>query len=154
MSLYYRFKHLLEEKGYWEIFIYLFFGGLATIVNIVSYAIALQYFKLSMPISNTISWICSALFAFITNKLWVFHSKSPNIWHFIIECLTFLFYRLLSYGMDMGSMLLLIKVMHINSYVAKIITQIIVVIANYVFSKLFVFKETEVIEEDFSEEQK
>ena len=57
MSLYYRFKHLLEEKGYWEIFIYLFFGGLATIVNIVSYAIALQYFKLSMPISNTISWI-------------------------------------------------------------------------------------------------
>ena len=54
----------------------------------------------------------------------------------------------------MGSMLLLIKVMHINSYVAKVITQIIVVIANYVFSKLFVFKETEVIEEDFSEEQK
>lgn len=152
MNIYYRVKHFLEVKGYWEIFIYLFFGGLATVVNIVSFAVALQFFDLSMPISNTISWICSVLFAFVTNKLWVFHSKSPNFMHLMIEFSKFVFYRILSYGMDMGSMLVLIQVMHTNDYIAKIITQIIVVIANYVFSKLFIFKETKVIEEGFSEE--
>ncbi|MBF8807739.1 MAG: GtrA family protein [Enterococcus lacertideformus] len=154
MNLYYRVKQFLEAKGYWEIFIYLFFGGLATVVNIVSFAIALQFFKLSMPISNTISWICSVLFAFVTNKLWVFHSKSPNLMHLMIEFSKFVFYRILSYGMDMGSMLLLIQVMHTNDYVAKIITQIIVVIANYIFSKLFIFKETILIEEENFKKQK
>src|SRR5699024_5642784 len=103
---------------------------------------ALQMLHLSMPIANTISWICSVLFAFVTNKLWVFHSKSPNFFHLVIEFSKFLFYRILSYGMDMGSMLLLIQVMHTNDYVAKIITQVIVVVANYVFSKLFIFKGT------------
>ncbi len=47
-------RQFLEEKGYWEIFIYLFFGGLATVVNIVTFAIALQMLHLSMPIANTI----------------------------------------------------------------------------------------------------
>ncbi len=123
-------------------------------VNIVTFAIALQMLHLSMPIANTISWICSVLFAFVTNKLWVFHSKSPNFFHLVIEFSKFLFYRILSYGMDMGSMLLLIQVMHTNDYVAKIITQVIVVVANYVFSKLFIFKGTTIIEEELPEKEK
>ncbi|EOS7999517.1 GtrA family protein [Enterococcus hirae] len=154
MNFYYRVRQFLEEKGYWEIFIYLFFGGLATVVNIVTFAIALQMLHLSMPIANTISWICSVLFAFVTNKLWVFHSKSPNFFHLVIEFSKFLFYRILSYGMDMGSMLLLIQVMHTNDYVAKIITQVIVVVANYVFSKLFIFKGTTIVEEELPEKEK
>ncbi|EPH99571.1 MULTISPECIES: GtrA family protein [unclassified Enterococcus] len=148
MKLYRQFRHLLEEKGYWEVFIYLFYGGLATVVNIVSFAIALRMFHLSMPVSNTISWICSVLFAFVTNKLWVFHSKSPSFGHLAVEFGKFIFYRLVSYGLDMGSMLLLINVLHSNDFVAKIITQILVVIANYVFSKLFIFKETEILAEE------
>ncbi|MGX7174136.1 GtrA family protein [Enterococcus ratti] len=154
MKFYNQMKQFLEMKGYWEIFIYLFFGGLATVVNIVSFGIALQFFDLSMPVSNTISWICSVLFAFVTNKLWVFHSKSPNLLHLVVEFSKFVFYRILSYGMDMGCMLLLIQVMDTNEYFAKIITQIIVVIANYVFSKLFIFKETTIIKEEISEETK
>lgn len=59
----------------------------------------------------------------------------------------FLFYRIVSYGLDMGAMILLIQGLHSNEYVAKIITQILVVLANYVFSKLFIFKKTEVIDE-------
>ena len=62
------------------------FGGLATIVNFVSFALARQYFDLSMALSNSISWFCSVLFAFVTNKLWVFHSKSPNFTYALIEC--------------------------------------------------------------------
>lgn len=153
MNLYHQAKHFLERKGYWEIFIYLFFGGLATVVNFVSFYIALQLFELSMPVSNTISWICSVLFAFFTNKIWVFHSKSPSFLHLIIEFGKFIFYRVVSYGMDMGAMLLMIQVMHVNDYVAKIITQVIVVLANYIFSKLFIFKETEIIEKELPENQ-
>ena len=53
----------------------------------------------------------------------------------------------------MGAMLLMIQVMDVNDYVAKIITQVIVVLANYIFSKLFIFKETEIIEEELPENQ-
>lgn len=153
MKLYRQFRHVLEEKGYWEVFIYLFFGGLATVVNIVSFAIASRMFDLSMPVSNTISWICSVLFAFVTNKLWVFHSKSPSFGHLAVEFGKFIFYRLVSYGLDMGSMILLINVLHSNDFVAKIITQILVVIANYAFSKLFIFKETEILAEEAKDER-
>ncbi len=147
MKIYVQFKSYLESKGYWEVFIYLFFGGLATIVNFVSYAIAQQIFQLSMPISNTISWICSVLFAFVTNKVWVFRSKSPSYTHLFIEFGKFVFYRIVSYGLDMGAMFLMIKGLEMNDYVAKIITQVLVVLANYVFSKLFIFNKTEIIEE-------
>jgi putative flippase GtrA len=153
MKLYRRFRQILEEKGYWEVFIYLFFGGLATVVNIVSFAIASRMFHLSMPVSNTISWICSVLFAFVTNKLWVFHSKSPSFGHLAVEFGKFIFYRLVSYGLDMGSMILLINVLHSNDFIAKIITQILVVIANYAFSKLFIFKETEILAEEAKDER-
>ena len=147
MKAYLQIKKFLEEKGYWEIFVYIFFGGLATVVNFVTFALALQVFGFSMVVSNTISWICSVLFAFVTNKIWVFHSKSPNFWHVLEEFGKFLFYRIVSYGLDMGAMILLIQGLHSNEYVAKIITQILVVLANYVFSKLFIFKKTEVIDE-------
>lgn len=147
MKIYVQFKSYLESKGYWEVFTYLFFGGLATIVNFVSYAIAQQIFQLSMPVSNTISWICSVLFAFVTNKVWVFQSKSPSYTHLFIEFGKFVFYRIVSYGLDMGAMILMINGLEMNDYVAKIITQILVVLANYVFSKLFIFNKTEIIEE-------
>ena len=147
MKIYVQFKSYLESKGYWEVFTYLFFGGLATIVNFVSYAIAQQIFQLSMPVSNTISWICSVLFAFVTNKVWVFRSKSPSYTHLFIEFGKFVFYRIVSYGLDMGAMILMINGLEMNDYVAKIITQILVVLANYVFSKLFIFNKTEIIEE-------
>lgn len=147
MKIYDQFKSYLETKGYWEVFIYLFFGGLATVINFVSYAIALQVFHLSMPISNTISWVCAVLFAFITNKIWVFKSKSPSYSHLLLEFSKFIFYRIVSYGLDMGAMFLMINGLDMNDYVAKIITQVLVVLANYVFSKLFIFTKTEIIEE-------
>ncbi|MGM9902885.1 GtrA family protein [Enterococcus hirae] len=146
MKYYHRFKGYLEIKGYWEVFVYLFFGGLATVVNFVSFALAFQYFNLTMPVSNTISWICSVLFAFVTNKLWVFHSKSPSFGHLLVEFSKFIFYRIVSYGLDMGAMFLLINGLQSNEYVAKLITQVLVVLANYIFSKLLIFNKTEIIE--------
>lgn len=148
MKLYRLFENYLKEKKLWEVFIYLFFGGLATLVNIISFTIANSGFQLSWTLSNTISWIFSVLFAFVTNKLWVFHSKSESFGAFIWEFIKFILARLVSYGMDMACMFLLIDIVMTGNLIAKLITQVIVVVANYFFSKLFIFKKVEIIEEE------
>ncbi|MEO1772781.1 GtrA family protein [Candidatus Enterococcus ferrettii] len=153
MNYYRKFESYLKEKKLWEIFIYLFFGGLATVVNIVTFAIAYQMFHLSWPISNTISWICSVLFAFVTNKLWVFQSKTATLGALTWEFSKFLFARIISFGMDMACMYLFIDIFSTGNLVAKIITQIVVVVANYVFSKVFIFKKVEIIEESSSKSE-
>jgi len=148
MKIYQGFKLYLVEKKLWEVFIYLFFGGLATVVNIVTFLLAYQGFHLSWPISNTISWICSVLFAFVTNKIWVFQSKTEGVGALIWEFSKFLVARIISYGMDMACMYLLIDMLHTGNLIAKIITQVVVVIANYFFSKVFIFKKVELVEEE------
>lgn len=148
MKFYQMFKDYLEEKRLWEVFIYLFFGGLATVVNIVTFALAYQAFHLSWPVSNAISWICSVLFAFVTNKLWVFQSKTESIPALVWEFAKFIFYRVLSFGMDMACMYLFIDMLHTGNLIAKIITQIVVVVANYIFSKVFIFKKVEIVEDE------
>lgn len=148
MKIYYAFKNYLEEKRLWEVFIYLFFGGLATVVNIVTYAIAFQLIHLSWPVSNAISWICSVLFAYVTNKVWVFQSKSKTFKDLAWEFGKFVFARVVSFGMDMFCMYLFIDMLHTGNLLAKLITQVVVVIANYVFSKVFIFKKVEIIEDE------
>jgi len=148
MKIYQMFRDYLEEKKLWEVFIYLFFGGLATVVNIVTFALAYQAFHLNWPVSNAISWICSVLFAFVTNKLWVFQSKTEGFQALAWEFGKFIFYRVLSFGMDMACMYLFIDMLHTGNLFAKVITQIVVVVANYVFSKLFIFKKVEIIEDE------
>lgn len=148
MKIYRSFKEYLEEKRLWEVFIYLFFGGLATVVNIVTYAMAYQLFHLSWPVSNAISWICSVLFAYVTNKTWVFQSRTESFKELAWEFGKFVFARVVSFGMDMGCMYLFIDMLHTGNLFAKIITQIVVVIANYVFSKVFIFKKVEIIEDE------
>lgn len=148
MKIYWSFRNYLEEKKLWEVFIYLFFGGLATVVNIVSFALAYQGLHLSWPISNAISWICSVLFAFVTNKIWVFHSKTEGLGALAWEFGKFFLARVVSFGMDMACMYLLIDMLHTGNLVAKVITQVVVVVANYIFSKVFIFKKVEVLEDE------
>lgn len=148
MKIYQAIKKYLEEKRLWEVFIYLFFGGLATVVNIVTYAMAFQLFHLSWPVSNAISWICSVLFAYVTNKVWVFQSKTGNFKELAWEFGKFVFARVVSFGMDMICMYLFIDMLHTGNLIAKIITQVVVVVANYVFSKVFIFKKVEIIEDE------
>lgn len=148
MKLFLVFKGELEKRGFWEPFVYLFFGGLATIVNFVAYFISKDIFHLNYLYANTISWVAAVLFAFVTNKLWVFHSKTANITELMIEFAKFIFYRLVSYGMDMGTMFLMIEIFHSGDFLAKLVTQILVVLANYLFSKLFIFKAATIDEID------
>lgn len=144
MKVYWKFRHELEKRHLWEVFVYLFFGGLATVVNIVTYLLAKEVLGLDLVWGNSLSWIAAVLFAFVTNKLWVFHSKTDSWLALWIEFGKFIFYRLLSFVMDMGLMILLIDVLQMNDLLAKIITQVVVVVANYLFSKLFIFKRKDI----------
>jgi putative flippase GtrA len=124
---------------YKEVLLYLFFGGCTTLVNIVSFLI-LRCLNINLYASNVIAWLISVLFAFVTNKLFVFESDSKDIKKTFIECIYFFGCRLLSLLFDMGIMYLLVNVLNVNEVISKIVSNIFVIIINYFFSKLIVFK--------------
>ena len=127
---------------YREVILYLVFGVLTTVVSISSYYICSEILNIHYLVSNIISWVLAVIFAYFTNRVWVFESKSENISDILKEMFTFVNCRLLSGVIDMATMFVLVGAMHINDMYAKIFTQFIVVILNYVLSKLIVFKKS------------
>ncbi|MDR2623433.1 MAG: GtrA family protein [Methanobrevibacter sp.] len=127
-----------------EVILYLIFGVLTTFVNFISFYILNELFNTSdlIPnvawfLPNTGAWFLSVVFAYVTNKIWVFESKNKKI-H--IEFSFFVGGRIFSYVVESCLMYLLINILCFNYYVAKIISQIIGVVLNYVLSKGVVFK--------------
>ncbi len=126
---------------YKEIINYLIFGVLSTVVNFASYFIFAKLFHIDEVVSSGLSWFCAVLFAYITNKIFVFESKTKIVKAFIKEMMSFFACRVLSGILcDVGTFALMVKVLNINDVIAKIVTQIMVVILNYVLSKLVIFK--------------
>lgn len=125
---------------YQEVISYLIFGVLTTIVNIAVFYVFNTFFGINYLISNGFSWFFSVLFAFYTNKYFVFKSNHLNLKDLIKEIGLFFWFRLLSGGIDMVLMFIMVSTMLLNQNYAKIITQVVIVILNYVFSKLYIFK--------------
>lgn len=125
-----------------EIWNYLIVGLLTTIVSLVTYFICTRTFlnpkiKLELQIANIISWIFAVAFAYITNRIFVFKSKEKNI---LKELSTFVGSRILSLFMDMGTMFIIVSILNMNDAIGKMVSQVIVTVANYFLSKLLVFK--------------
>lgn len=127
-------------KRYEEIINYLVVGVMTTLVSIVVYWIFTKLFHVNYMISNIISWILSVLFAYVTNKKFVFKSKCDSNKDVFIEVYQFFKYRILSFVIDVLLMYVFVELVTLDDMCAKVIVQIIVIILNYVFSKLFVFK--------------
>jgi len=119
-----------------ELFWYVVFGILTTVVNIVVYYL-FSRLGVNYLISNILAWFFSVLFAYITNRKWVFESKSSNI---LKECGLFFGGRIFSGVVDTGLMWLFIDILSIGDMASKVVIQVIVVILNYVISKWVVFK--------------
>ncbi|WP_027703156.1 GtrA family protein [Metaclostridioides mangenotii] len=132
LQLFYKYK---------EVLLYLFFGVLTTIVSFVSFYISSEILEIHYLISNVISWIFAVGFAYVTNRIWVFESKTKEIKTILKEIFTFVNCRLLSGIIDMITMFILVDIFITDNIYAKIFTQVIVVILNYIFSKLIVFKD-------------
>ncbi len=127
-------------KKYKEIINYLIFGGLTTLVSIGTYALFTIVFNIDYLVSNVLSWIIAVLFAFITNKLFVFASKSRSKKQVSKEIVSFFFFRIVSLGIEMIIMYVFVDLLSINDLITKVIAQVIVILSNYIFSKVFVFK--------------
>lgn len=125
---------------YEEAIIYLVFGVLTTVVNIVVFYLLDTVLDVQYLIANLVSIIVSILFAFFTNKKYVFKSKSENFQSWMKEFVLFCSFRVLSGVFDMLSMWILVDFLTLDTNIAKIATQFIVVVLNYFFSKFFVFK--------------
>ena len=124
-----------------EVISYLIFGVLTTVVNIVVYYVFNTWLQVNYLVSNAIAWIASVLFAYITNRKYVFESKNTSMFN---ELVKFIGARLSTGIMDMILMWLLVDVLSMNSMFSKIIVNVLVIVLNYVLSKVFVFKKEEV----------
>ena len=120
-----------------ELFLYVVFGTLTTIVNIVVY-FTLEYIGVNYIISNIIAWFLSVLFAYVTNRIWVFESKSPNI---MKEMVLFFSGRIFTGVLDTALLYLFVDILTLGNTFSKITVEIIIIILNYLLSKLIVFKE-------------
>ena len=129
---------------YKEVINYLIFGAFTMAVNFASYFIFAKLFHIDEVVSSGLSWFCAVLFAYITNKLFVFDSKTNTFKAFIVEMITFFLARVVSGALcDVGTFALMVKVFKINDIIAKVVTQIMVIIVNYIFSKLVIFRKKE-----------
>lgn len=124
-------------RNHLEVINYLFIGGCTTIISILSYALFAKVCYLDLVVSNVLSWIVSVLFAYFTNRIIVFNSKNKN---YINEFISFTGSRVITLILDTLLMILFVKSLNMNDMIAKVIVQIVVIIGNYLISKLFVFK--------------
>ncbi len=123
-----------------EVINYLFFGGCTFLVSIISFYLLNKILNLNTHISNIISWILAVTFAYITNKLFVFESKTTKAKDIIREILSFFSARLLTLGLEELIIFIGCDLLNIDSMIIKIVGQIVVIVSNYFLSKLFIFK--------------
>ena len=117
--------------------LYIIFGGLTTLVNIIAYFICYDISGISNVLSTIIAWTLSVIFAFITNKFYVFESKENDVFY---EISTFFGCRLGTGILDVGVMYLTVDILKWNALLMKIISNVIVIVLNYILSKVIIFK--------------
>ena len=120
---------------------YLIFGVITTGINIGIYQLC-RTVHIVYWISTIIAWVIALIFAFVTNKIFVFESTNMQFEIILKEAVTFVAARLLSGLCDLLFMIFAVEIIHMNDFIAKIITNVFVVVINYLFSKLVIFKKT------------
>lgn len=126
---------------YKEKILYLFFGVLTTLISLLTYYILTFTIlnvenSLELQIANIISWITGILFAYFTNREYVFNSNNKNIKEFI----KFILSRIFTLLLDMLIMYVFVTKLKYNNIIIKLISQVVVIVTNYILSKLIVFK--------------
>lgn len=130
-------------KKYKEIINYLIVGVLTTVVSLGVYYVCVLTFlnpenAIQLQIANIVSWIAAVVFAYFTNRKFVFESKNPNM---AKEASAFVGARIATLLMDMFCMFIMVTCMGLSDKIAKLVVQVIVTVTNYVFSKLLVFRD-------------
>lgn len=142
-------KQLWEK--YKHIIAYLFWGVVTTVINLAVFQILSSGIHWNYQLANVIAWFVSVLVAYFTNKVWVFGSHYTTVSDFLVEMLRFFFYRALTLVIDIVITFIGISVLGFKNpmgqFIVKVIDNVIVIIANYVFSKWLIFKDNKQIED-------
>ena len=142
-------KQLWEK--YKHIIAYLFWGVVTTVINLAVFQILSSGIHWNYQLANVIAWFVSVLVAYFTNKVWVFGSHYTTVSDFLVEMLRFFFYRALTLVIDIVITFIGISVLGfkdpMGQFIVKVIDNVIVIIANYVFSKWLIFKDNKQIED-------
>ena len=128
-------------RRHYDVLSYLFFGGLTTLVNYLVYLPCYNYLRFSASVSNVIAWAAAVAFAFLTNKPFVFKSHDWSAKVVLPELVKFVGCRVGSGLLETAIIFLTVDMLSWNGIVWKIITSILVVLLNYVASKLLVFRQ-------------
>ncbi len=139
-------KFCLKIWNNTELVSYLFAGVATTLVNYVVYFIVTRPFghliapELLTSVGTCIAWVVAVLFGYVVNKIYVFHTHCDSTAALVKELMSFVSMRLVSFGMELVLMFLTVDVLGLNDLAMKLLINILVIIANYVFSKLVIFK--------------
>ena len=125
---------------YREMLLYLFFGGLSFVVSIATYALFNIELRFNELIANIFSWIITVMFVFLTNRVWVFQTPTKGKTEFVKQMLAFYSGRVVTLIIEEVILLIFITLLGFNSMFVKIVAQIVVILLNYIISKLFIFK--------------
>ena len=128
-------------KKYREVIVYILLGGVATLINWVSaYLLKLfldEQIVWQNMVINTVAWIAANAFAYPALRKWVFKSKNK---HILKECLEFFSSRIITWLLEIALMALTVNALHMNFWLSKVLVGLVIVVANYIVSKLIVFR--------------
>lgn len=143
MSEWFIEKYHWVMKNIWlkyeEVWLYLIFGVLTTLINFVVYLALTDGLGIHFMVSNVFAFICAVLFAYVTNKIWVFKNRNFEMKYLLGEITKFFSARIVSFGMDMTIMYVFVEILNMNDLVIKIFSNILVIILNYILSKFLIF---------------
>ena len=127
-------------QKYKAVLLYLFFGGLTTVISIGTFWVGNSVLRQNEHVANIISWILAVLFAFVTNRVWVFSSPAKGVKAFLKQAFRFYSGRLFTLGVEEVLLFVFITILRVNGLAVKVGAQVVVLLLNYFVSKWFVFK--------------
>ncbi|MBQ7968767.1 MAG: GtrA family protein [Clostridia bacterium] len=133
-------KKIMRSERVREIIVYGIFGVLATVVDFGSYIIMTRLFSIDEHLSNVLAQFLAIIFAFFTNKLFVFKDKDLKWKTLSVQLVKFVSLRLVTLALNSILFSFMVEKFHINDILSKIVVAVVVVILNYIFSKLIIFK--------------
>ena len=134
-----RFFYPIYQK-HKEPLLYIFFGGVTTLVSLGSFALFVRVFAWNELVANVLSWVLSVFTAFITNRIWVFSGSREG--SFGKQLLSFYLGRTATLALEEGLLLLFVTWLQQDALLIKLLAQILILILNYIISKLFIFKKS------------
>lgn len=128
-------------KKYRDVILYLFFGVCTTAINLAVFRVLNSPLKINELIANIIAWFLAVLFAFFTNRDLVFHARCNGT--VFGQMFSFYFGRGITLALEEAILLVFITILHFNSMAVKVVAQVVVIVLNFVISKLIIFKKRE-----------